>query len=60
MSTGLHYVDIGIAIAMFGGIFWWMYSLCRKSNSQRRLEVSSRRIAHQPWDNDKAGRRGNR
>ena len=60
MSTGLHYLDVGIGIALFLGIFWWMYSLSTKSSAQRKLELSSRKIAHQPWDDDKAGGRGNR
>jgi len=60
MSTGLHYLDLGIGIAVFGWIFWWMYSLSTKSSAQRKLELSSQRIARQPWDEDKAGGRGNR
>ena len=60
MSTGLHYLDMGIAVAVFIGIFWWMYSLSTKSHTQRKLELNSRRVAHQPWDDDKAGGRGNR
>ena len=60
MSTGLQYLDIGIAITVFVGIFWWMYSLSTKSHTQRKLELSSTKIAHQPWDDDTAGGRGNR
>ena len=60
MSTGMHYLDIGIVIAVFGGIFWWMYSLSTKSHAQRKFELRSRKIAQQPWDTDRAGRRGNR
>ena len=60
MSTGLHYLDLGLVIAVFAGIFWWMYALSTKSHAQRKLELSSRKIAHQPWDDDKAGGRGNR
>lgn len=60
MITGLHYLDMGITIAVFIGIFWWMYSLSTKSHEQRRLELSSRKIVHQPWDDDKSGGRGNR
>lgn len=60
MSTGLHYLDLGIGIAVFAGIFWWMYSLSSRSHAQRRQELSAKKIAHQPWDNDKAGGRGNR
>jgi len=60
MSTGLHYLDLGLLVAAFAGIFWWMYALSTKSHAQRKLELSSRKIAHQPWDDDKAGGRGNR
>ena len=60
MSTGLQYLDLGLVAAAFAGIFWWMYSLSTKSHAQRKLESSSRKIAHQPWDDDKAGGRGNR
>lgn len=60
MSTGLHYLDLGIGIAVFGGIFWWMFFLSTKSNAQRKLELSAKKIARQPWDDDKAGGRGNR
>ena len=60
MSTGLQYLDIGSAMTVFVGIFWWMYSLSTKSHTQRKLELGARKIAHQPWDDDKAGGRGNR
>ena len=60
MSTGLHYVDVGLVIAVFVGIFWWILSLTTKPRAQRNLELSSKKIAHQPWDDDKAGGRGNR
>ena len=60
MTTGLHYLDVGLVIAVFAGIFWWMYSLCSKSSARRKLELSTKRIARQPWDDDKVGGRGNR
>ena len=60
MSTGLHYLDAGLVIAVFVGVFWWMYSLSTKSRAQRKLELSSKKVARQPWDDDKAGGRGNR
>jgi hypothetical protein len=34
MITGLHYVDLGIGIAVFAGIFWWMYALSAKPREQ--------------------------
>ena len=30
MGTGLHYLDLAIGIAVFVGIFWWMFVLCAK------------------------------
>jgi hypothetical protein len=60
MSTGLHYLDLGIGIAVFAGIFWWMFALSTKSGAQRKLERSAQKAARQPWDDDKAGGRGNR
>lgn len=58
MSTGLHFLDTGFVIAVFVGIFWWMHSLSSRSKAQRKQELSSKRIARQPWDDDKAGSRG--
>ena len=63
MSTGLHYLDVGLVIAVFAAIFWWMITLSTKSRAQRKLERVSRAVAsvaRQPWDDDKAGGRGNR
>lgn len=60
MSTGLHYLDVGIGIAVFLGIFWWMYALTSRSHAERRMERLSKKVARQPWDDDKAGGRGNR
>ena len=60
MSNGLHFLEVALVIAVFVGIFWWMYSLTAKSPARRRHEPSSKKIAPQPWDDDKAGGRGNR
>ena len=60
MSTGLHYLDFGLVIAVFAAIIWWMIALCTKSQSQRKLERAYKATARQPWDDDKAGDRGNR
>ncbi len=57
MSIGL---ESAIGVIVFLGIFWWMYSLSTKSHAQRKQESGSRRIARQPWDDDKVGGRGNR
>jgi len=58
MSTGLHYLDLGIGVAVFLGIFWWMYALTSRSHAQRKLELSLKKIARQPWDEDGLRRRG--
>jgi len=60
MSTGLHYLDLGLGTAVFAWICWWIYSLCSRASAQRRLELSVRNYARQPWDDDRAGGRGNR
>ena len=61
MSTGLHYLDLGLGIAVFGAMFWWMLVLCVKPGAPRKRETHAKAVAaHQPWDDDKAGGRGNR
>ena len=60
MGTGLHYLDLGIGIAVFGGIFWWMFVLSTKPKAQRKIETGGKKVTSQPWDDDKAGGRGNR
>jgi len=57
MTIGL---EGAIGIVVFLGIFWWMYSLSTKTHAQRKQELSTRRIARQPWDDDRPGSRGNR
>ncbi len=60
MSTGLHYLDVGVGIAVFVGIFGWMYMLTSRSHARRTLERATRKAARQPWDDDRADGRGNR
>lgn len=61
IATGMQYLDIGIGIALFAGMCWWIYTLTSKSHARR---ASERRVklttARQPWGNDKVGGRGNR
>ncbi len=58
------YLELGIGIAVFAGIFWWMYTLTIKSQVRRKQEIkqepSAKRLVHQPWENDGTGGRGNR
>jgi len=60
LSTGLHYLDLGIGIAVFAGIFWWMYTLTSRSHARYKAKLRILKVARQPWDDDKAGGRGNR
>jgi hypothetical protein len=60
MSTGIHSLDVGLVVAVFGWIFWWMYSLSSRSHALRKQERLLKKSARQPWDDDKAGGRGNR
>jgi hypothetical protein len=48
MSTGLQYLDFGIGVAVFAGIFWWMYALTSRSHAQYKLERSLKKIRRQP------------
>jgi hypothetical protein len=60
MSAGLHYLDVGLGIAVFVGILWSLYSLAVKSQVKRGLQIQAKSLARQPWGGDKAGGRGNR
>jgi hypothetical protein len=60
MSTGLHYLDVGLGIAVFVGILGWMYMLTSRSHARRILERATKKAARQPWAEDRAGGRGNR
>ncbi len=60
MSTGLHYLDVGLVVAVFAGIFWWMVAQSTKSRAQRTMERIAKQAAVQPWSSDRAGGRGNR
>ena len=57
MGIGL---ETAVGVIVFLGIFWWMYSMSTKSQAQRKQELSTQRIARQPWDDDRVGGRGNR
>ena len=53
----LHYLNVGLAAGGFVWILWWVYSLSFK---QRKPQPSPKKVALQPWDDDKTGGRGNR
>lgn len=64
----MKYLELGIGIAVFAGIFWWMFTLTIKPHARRKQEIkqeikqepSAKRLVHQPWEDDRAGGRGNR
>jgi hypothetical protein len=56
----MQYLDVCIGFALFAGVFWWMYALTSKSHAARQLARSVKKSTRQPWDDDKAGGRGNR
>ena len=60
MSTGMHYLDVGLVAAVFAGIFWWMVAQSTKSHAQHTMERTAKQAAIQPWSEDKASGRGNR
>jgi len=47
-STGQHYLDVGIVIALFAGIFWWTYTLTSKSHARRKLDRIVKKAVRQP------------
>lgn len=60
MIEGIRNLDLYIGIAVFIGVFWWMFSLSTKSRAERQLARTPVKIPRQPWDNDRANRGGNR
>lgn len=58
MTTGLPMLDLGLVVAVFAGLFYWMYSLSSRSHAERVEKRMAKKIAHQPWDpNTTEGRR---
>lgn len=58
MSTGLHYLDIGIVVAVFATIFWWMIALSTRTNARRARELAVKKPApRQAWGDDRRGAR---
>ena len=56
MISGLHLLEIGIAIAIFGGLLYWAFVAVPRAKAQRREELRARREAHQAWDPDSSNR----
>jgi len=58
MTTGFPMLDLGLVVAVFAGIFYWMYSLSSRSHAERMEQLRAKKQAHQPWDpNISEGRR---
>lgn len=56
MSTGLQYLDIGIVVAVFAAIFWWMICLYTRTSARRARELTVRKPApRQAWSDDRRG-----
>ena len=60
MGTGMPFLEISLGVTVVVAIIWWMASLTLKPRAQHRREPARAHIPRQPWDNDKAGGRGNR
>jgi len=63
MIAGLQDLDTALILALsaaVAGILWWTYRQFRVDPAQHTEELRLRKIARQPWDDDKAGGRGNR
>ena len=50
MISGLHLLEIALAIAVVGGLYYWLFVAAPRANAQRREELMARREAHQAWD----------
>jgi hypothetical protein len=50
MISGLHLLEIALAIAVVGGLYYWLFVAAPRANAQRREELMTRREAHQAWD----------
>ena len=58
MTTGIPMLDLGLVVAVFAGIFYWMYSLSSRSHADRVEKRLVKKLSHQPWDpNVSEGRR---
>ncbi len=59
-TTGMHYVDAGLAAALFVALAWWMYYLTARPRARPVPATFAAKVAAQPWGEDKPGGRGNR
>jgi hypothetical protein len=58
MTTGFPMLDLGLVLAVFAGVFYWMYALSSRSHAERLEKLRSRKQLRQAWDpNTYEGRR---
>ena len=58
MSTGMLFLDVGIVGVVVAGVLWATYTcLFTSSRSQRDEELRLRKIARQPWADNRRGDR---
>lgn len=58
MTTGFPMLDLGLVVAMFAGIFYWMYTMSSRSQAERVEQRRAKVQSHQAWDpNTYEGRR---
>lgn len=60
MGHVMPYLGLGIVLASLAGLAVWLYSSSSRSGDKRREEMTSKRMAQQPWDAESADGRGNR
>ena len=59
MHALMPYFGLAIVIAL-AALAVWLFSSASRSGDKRREELTSRRLAQQPWDAESADGRGNR
>jgi hypothetical protein len=50
MTSGLHLLEIGIAIAVFGGLLYWAFTAWSRSHERHQEELRSRQLKIQARD----------
>ena len=50
MTTGFPMLDVGLVVALFAGIFYWMYSLTSRSHAKRKEQLQAKKHSRQQWD----------
>jgi hypothetical protein len=50
MTSGLHLLQIGIAVAVLGGVLYWAFTAWSRSHDRHREEQISSRQKYQAWN----------